>query len=417
MKQKKVIVLGGNIPHIELINKLKAKGYYTVLVDYLDNPPAKAVADEHIKANAFDKDILLDVARQVAPFAIISICLDQPLRAAAYVAGQLGIHNIYDYETALNITDKVRMKRVMLDNDIPTSSFISVESIEDDKINHLEYPVVIKPSDSSGSKGVQKIYNREELQSSLSEALAASSKAEAIIEDYFIGKEFQIDCVVKQGDVHIVLVKQKIKFDENEISSPLGSYIPASIPDELRQLFKKTVSQISKVFGIVNDTLFVQVLLDKQEISVIEFAVRVGGGWSYKMIKNITGYDYLEAGMDAKLGMEISTPKVANHDHYMTVFLFANGTYDSIVGLEKLKIDGVVDDYDIMKSRGTVLNGKLANSNRLGIYMLSAKSKEQLVDKLYQSIGSIDILDSSGSSIFMKDVYEGAFQNIEKQLI
>ena len=84
MEKQIALVLGGTVPHMELIRQLKERGYYTILIDYLDNPPAADVADEHIKESTLDEEKVLEIAKQRRASLVISGCVDQANISACY---------------------------------------------------------------------------------------------------------------------------------------------------------------------------------------------------------------------------------------------------------------------------------------------------------------------------------------------
>ena len=88
------IVLGGTVPHVSLVQKLQKRGFYTILLDYLDNPPAKQYADEHIKESTLDKDAVLEVAKQKNAAIVISTCVDQANSICCYVAEKLKMPSV-----------------------------------------------------------------------------------------------------------------------------------------------------------------------------------------------------------------------------------------------------------------------------------------------------------------------------------
>ncbi|MBO4909063.1 MAG: hypothetical protein J5476_07260 [Lachnospiraceae bacterium] len=123
----KALILGGTAPHKELIEKLKKRGYHTILVDYFENPPAKEVADEHIMISTLDKEAVLETAKKLNADLVISTCVDQANAVCCYVAEKLGLPIPYSYETALDMTDKSRMKKIMKEHDIPTSDYLVLD--------------------------------------------------------------------------------------------------------------------------------------------------------------------------------------------------------------------------------------------------------------------------------------------------
>ena len=124
------IVLGGANPHKALIQNLKDRGYYTILMDFAENPVAKSVVDKHIRESALDTDKILEIASTLKADVVISTCGDQMNVVACYVAEKLGLPRPYDYKTALNVTNKLLMKQMMMENNIPTSKYYRIERVE-----------------------------------------------------------------------------------------------------------------------------------------------------------------------------------------------------------------------------------------------------------------------------------------------
>ena len=102
---KTAIVLGGTVPHITLINKLKERGYYTILVDFLDSPPAKEYADEHIQESTLHKEKIVEIAKARGAEIVISTCVDQANSICCYVGEQLNLPHPFSYEVSLDVTD------------------------------------------------------------------------------------------------------------------------------------------------------------------------------------------------------------------------------------------------------------------------------------------------------------------------
>ena len=177
------IVLAGTTPHIALIENLKERGYYTILVDYYENPPAKKAADRHIQESTLDQEKVLDIAKKVGAPLVITTCMDHANVTACYVAEKLGLPAPYSYETALSVTNKGLMKEKMVRHGIPTSKYTFVKNISGFESADLRFPVAVKPADSNGSKGVRKASGYKDLSKFLEDALEISRSNQAIIEE------------------------------------------------------------------------------------------------------------------------------------------------------------------------------------------------------------------------------------------
>ena len=154
---KKIIVLGGGSDQIDLITDLRSRGYYTILLDYYENPIAKKYAHEHRQVSTLDQEAVLQTAKEMEVDGIITACTDQALLTMAYVSEIMHLPCFLTYDKARNITNKSYMKHVMWDNAIPTSSFKIVSEYSEDIGRDLNYPLIVKPVDCNSSKGVGKV--------------------------------------------------------------------------------------------------------------------------------------------------------------------------------------------------------------------------------------------------------------------
>ena len=223
------VVLGGTSPHIELIKQLKERGYYTVLIDYLAAPPGAGYADEHIRESTLDQEKVLEIAKQKKAALVISTCIDQANSTCCYVAEHLGLPKPYSYETSLNVTDKGRMKVIMSEHDIPTSPFIVVSDIAKIDWSKIRFPAVVKPVDCNSSKGVFRADSREEILRYTAEDMQLSRTGQAIIEEFNIGYEIQIDCFAGQDSAKVIMSRRKksIRTGTGMVLQSTGSVIPA----------------------------------------------------------------------------------------------------------------------------------------------------------------------------------------------
>lgn len=231
---KKALVLCATVPHILLLEKLKERGYYTIVADMNEKAPAVPCADEFAAVNAFDKEAVLECTRENGIQLVISACSEYANSVCCYVGEQLGLPHPYSYETSLNVTDKGRMKKLFKKGSVTTSEFMLFDTVEDLEKWDLAYPVVVKPVDAYSSKGVHKANSREELFRHGKEALEASRRVgQGIVEEYCPGNEIQVDCVAIDGKAHVLMTRSKRKLAQNEIElNSSGSIVPAELNEE-----------------------------------------------------------------------------------------------------------------------------------------------------------------------------------------
>ncbi len=402
------IVLGGTVPHISLIKKLKERGYYTILVDYFDNPPAKEYADEHIKASTLDQEVVLEIAQLREAEIVISTCVDQANKVCCYVAEKLGLPQPYSYETSINVTDKCRMKEIMWANDIPTSKYIDITSADELSKHHLTYPLMIKPADSNSANGVKKVYTDDELLKELPTSFQFSHNGHVIVEEFVEGIEISAYCVVVKGKAHLMMAQERVSVIDgaNNSIKCYASHVPARISSKAMNLCEPIATQIAQAFHLDNTPLFFQGIVKSDSISVIEFAPRVGGGISSQTIKYGTGFDMIDAAIDSYLCQPIDLSNWHPMDKIYAVnqIYGHDGIYSHTTGAEELLNAGIIDHLSFYKKKGDIIDESRASSGRIGVMVFSATSEQEIRHKIRKAFQSIDCFDKDGKSIIRRNL-------------
>lgn len=409
MSDKKVaIVLGGLKMHIILIERLKDRGYYTILVDYLNAPPAAKYADEHIKISTFDIPSIKELAQNRQTELIINCCIEHINVGIAKIAEELHLPMLYSYETALNVSDKYRMKKIMCDHSIPTTAFVCVTSTDDLTGLDLGFPVFVKPADGSGSTGVNKAVNNTELYQFTNLALKCSRSKAAIIEEEAIGKECNVYCVIQNGKAKVILISEKyseIRGNE-QITKAIGSLTPALISEKAKLTISKTAQDIADAFKLGTMPMFMQLMVNGDEINIIEFACRMAGGYSFQNIKNKLGFDYFNFTIDAFLGKETEI-KLQDSGEYSSIHsLYASPCiFSHIEGLEELKKQNVISDFMVARDSGTQVTNESANREKVGFFIVKGNHIDELLEKIQYTFEHIEAYDIEGHVVLRKDLY------------
>lgn len=403
-----VVVLAGTRPHAELIKNLKTRGYRTVLIDYTENPCAKAFADRHSTESTLDPVAVERIAREENAIRIMDICVDRPIPVAAYVAEKMGLEHPITYASSLVVTNKNLMKKFMLENGIPSSRFIPVtDAAQIDGID-LRYPLMVKPSDASGSIGISRVETENELLPAVENALSLSRNGQAIVEEFVSGPEIQIDCFVESGKAVILDIKEKRMISKEMFSLPYGSIIPVGITVGARAAIDDICKRLVDSLAIKNGPLYIQAIASGDDVRVIEFGVRFGGGLSFKIIKDVAGVDIIDVTAEAYLG---GKPHVENRfDSFVGVYASFHvfpkaGFFSEVTGYQRLLDEGFFEYFAVNKHPGDRFEGDLSSKERVAAFILKAESHEALDLKLRTAIESIDILDVEGNSIMRKDIY------------
>lgn len=416
MNKQVAIILGGTFPHIELINKLKNRGYYTILIDFLVNPPAKKYADEHIIESTLDKELVLQIAKNRNANLIISSCVDQANVTACYVAEKLNLPLPYSYDTANLISNKISMKKRMVEGGIPTSNYVEIDTISKLGNINLTFPLIVKPSDSNSSKGVRKAINTIELYEFAEHAFSTSRNNKIIVEEYIEGKEIGVDCYIEDGDAKIIMTRERIKIKDINISTQqiIGSFWPAKITENILKEIKEIANRIANVFDLDNTPLMIQAILKDDCINVIEFAPRIGGGENYRIIKELTNFDIIDASIDSYLSIHAKIDyQEPSHIYFDNYIYTKDAIFDSIIGVKALFDNNLIEYLNVYKQEGTRIGIELSSNNRVGVFIIKSNDRKGILDKLKEAIYLFDVLDNNGKSIMIKNIYKPFFDEYD----
>ena len=408
MNKPIALILGGTVPHSELIKQLKERGYYTILIDYLPNPPAKSVADEHLQETTLDENKVLAIAEERGAELVICGCVDQANITACYVMEKLGRKPPYSYEIAKNVTNKGYMKRMMLDHHIPTSNFVYVDNLEGTNDIRLRYPVMVKPADSNSSNGVKKANSEEEMRLHLKEALVISRNHRAVVEEFVTGREISAYCFITNGKAKLLMTAERLSVmdGEDKVIKCYASVAPAQISKMAERRAEKVATMIAQTFGFDNTPLFFQGLVNGDEISVIEFAPRVGGGISFQTIRENTGFDIISATIDSYLGVNVDLSNYHAPCYEMTVNTVYgyDGVYDHMTGYDALLQNGTIENMFFHKNSGAVIDNSRASSSRIGAFIVKAQNGADSKRKISEAFNALDAFDNNGKSMIRRDL-------------
>ena len=403
------IVLGGTVPHCELIRQLQRRGYYTILVDYLPDSPAKSVADEHIQESTLDQEMVLKIAKERNASLVLAGCVEQANVTACYVGEKLGLYVPYSYETSLNVTNKGLMKRIMVENNIPTSKHVYVGENDDlSALDGLRYPLIVKPADSNSANGVKKVSDPAELEKNLKLALSFSRNHKAVVEEFVTGKEISAYCYVQDHKAKLLMTAQRLSvFDgTDKVIKCFSTIAPAAISKKAEQEAERIATAIANSFDLNNTPLFVQGIVRGDEMDVLEFAPRMGGGSCFKTIKGNTGFDVIKATIDAWTNTKVSFETW----HYPEKIFVVNtvygkdGVFDHFTGGEELVKSGVAEEFLPIKMRGAQIDNSRASSSRLCFFITAAPDYKGILEKADRAYSMIHATSSAGEEMIRREL-------------
>jgi len=395
MKQKKLMLLGGIrylLPAIEAAHK---HGYYVITVDYLPDNIAHQYSDEYHNVSIIDKDAVLQLAQELQIDGILSFAVDPGVVTAAYVAEKMGLPFTCSYEAACILQDKARFRQFLADNgfNVPTAKgYSNVEEALQD-IDLFHWPVIVKPVDSAGSKGVTRVDAPTSLKRAINHALASSHSGHFIIED-FLEKE-GLSCGSESFTVNGKLLYNGFydQYFDNEAENP---YTPSaecwpSSKDE--KYLNEIRSELQRLFTLlhVRTGLFNvewRVCTDGK-CYLMEVSPRAGGNRLAEMLNIAADVDIIDAEVQKAVGEEIPEIHEPNYKGHFAIFVLHNdkgGYFNKVLIDNSFKIKYIIEE-EIRVKRNEHIKPFSGANNAIGTLFMRFKSRNEL-DMIFEKINT-----------------------------
>ena len=320
--KKKLAIIGASYLQAPLVQKAKEMGIETHCFAWADRAVCKEIADFFYPINVLEKEEILKVCQQVKIDGITTIATDIVVPTINYVAAHMGLISNpgeYSYVT----TNKYLMRQCFAKNDVPSPKFVDATTDEPD-ITGMTFPMIVKPTDRSGSVGIEKVYDKDELVTAVKRARDFSFKHEAIVEEFVEGCEVSVESISWKGRHYILQITDKVTteapyFVELEHHEP--SQLSGDIQSHIREIVLKALDALHIQYGASHSELKIT---KDGDIRVMEIGARMGGDFiGSNLVQLSTGYDFLKGVIDVALG-RFEEPVVKNEHHSGVYFLCKN---------------------------------------------------------------------------------------------
>lgn len=292
---KKLLVLAGQDVHRKLVETAMKMGIYTIVADYLENSPCKSIADESSMLSILDVDGIVNFCKEKKIDGIANFCNDPASIVVQRVSERMGYPNIGTEEQVAVFTNKGLFKKACIENGI---DIIPEYSEDDILVGNVDYPVLVKPIDSRGSRGSTICNSLEDVESAVRTAKEASQSGKVIIEKYMGGhQELSITYVVINGKPFLISVGDRHSGRrEDNVDKILSCMIQPSwfLHDYLQNTDNK-VKKLIKKMGIQNAAVFMQGFVDGETVRMFDPGYRFAGNEYERAFALATGVNPMES--------------------------------------------------------------------------------------------------------------------------
>lgn len=342
---KKLVVIGASYLQRPLVEKAKEMGFYTICFAWAEGAVCKDLVDEFYPISIVDKDEILKVCQEKQIDGICTIASDVAAPTVAYVAEKIGLVG-NSHQASVTANNKYAMRQAFINAGVPCPKFLCVENCTDatiDKIKQsMRLPLIVKPTDRSGSLGVIKVENIEELKDAMDNALAYSFKKQAMVEEFVGGREISVEFISYKGKHYPLQITDKVTTGAPHFVE-LEHHQPSTLSAEMYTRIYDITENALNALGITNGASHSEYkITDDGDIYVIEIGGRMGGDFiGSDLVRLSTGYDFVKAVIEVALG-DFTEPQITETNHSGVYFLCKETEYLLPYFANANNIEGVV---------------------------------------------------------------------------
>lgn len=391
---KKLMLLGGLrylLPVIEEAHKL---GIHVITVDYLPDNIAHKYSDEYYNVSILDREAVLKLAQELKIDGIMSFAVDPGVVTAAYVAEKMGLPFQGSYESVRILQDKALFRKLLTENGFNVPNAKGYDNLEEamKDTGFFNWPVIVKPVDSAGSKGVSRVDNPEDLGNAVEYALRESHSGKFIIEDFLEKKGHSSDTDSFTIDGKLVYCSfSDQRFDEKADNpyTPSAYSWPSTMPIEVQQELTMELQRLMNLLNMKTGIYNIETRLCKNgKPYIMEVSPRGGGNRLAEMLKYASRTSLIANAVKAAVGLPVEDMEMPRYyGHLAEVILHADkdGIFDKIEIADDKK--DLVVETSLWVNPGNEVHGFSGANNAIGTLVLRFPSIESL-DRAMSNISS-----------------------------
>ena len=376
-----------------------------VLSDFLEDSPGHKIAKVSTYTSTLDIWSNLELARQYDVQGIITSGTDQPLVVMAEVAHQLGLPCYLTPLGAKACTDKKTMFSSLARTgaNIPKYELVALEDSVSEKAKYLEFPLIVKPSDSQGQRGITVAHDQRELSNSVETARQESSSDKIIVQEFVSGPEITISAWVTRGNSQIMLITDRVTYNRAPATGVCLQHIyPSQSVLGLEIQASELVQRIASAFKIAEGPLYVQCVCKTNTLYLIEATCRIGGGHEELLIEMVTGVEIRKHLLSLALqGRAKDFPALGSYPmpkrYALVNFIIAlPGKFDS---LSEPQTTPEVPFGNFYYERGYRQKPVTDSMGRVGYFVCRDNSRDRLLNRAACVYKKFCALDSEGNNL------------------
>lgn len=299
---KKLVIVGANNFQLPLIKKAKELGMETHVFAWEKGAVGKEFADRFYPISIIEKERILKEVAGIKPDGIVSIASDLAIATVNHVAAKLGLIG-NSLACTMVTTNKYAMRECLSQGGLPCPKYTMSVDLEEISGICGDFPLIVKPTDRSGSRGVTKVSNEKDMAGAIARARSESFIGGHIVEQFIVGQEYSVEMISWQGEHYFLQITEKETSGEPYYVEK-AHHQPAALPVLLQEKVIALVKKSLTCLGVESGASHSEILLTAEgEIYIVEIGARMGGDYiGSHLVELSTGYDFVKGVIDIALG-------------------------------------------------------------------------------------------------------------------
>lgn len=383
--QKRIMLLGGIRYLLPVIEAAHKQGYYVITADYIPDNIAHKYSDEYINVSIIDKEAVLRVAREKQIDGIMSFGVDPGVVSASYVQQQMGLPSFGPYESVEILQNKDKFRAFLNENgfNVPKAKGYTKAEYAMADANQWEYPIIVKPTDAAGSKGVTRVDEPSQLKAAVEYAFEKSLSGHIIIED-FIEKQgcaSDTDSFSEDGKLKFVsFCAQRFDLNATNPYTPAAYSWPSTFTKEQEAYLTSEIQRLITLLGMKTNVYNIETRVGTNgKPYIMELTPRGGGNRLCEMLRYATGVDMITAMTRYIVGDSVPAIEQKPYNgHWAEIILHADesGTFERLEISKELPAEVVEEDLWVKK--GDAVKSFEGANDAIGTLVLKFQTAEEL---------------------------------------
>lgn len=407
--QKKLLILGGTRISLQILEAAKKMGLAVFVADYNEDSPCKQIADKSFMVSATDVNAVTEIIHKEKIDGVLMGYADVLLNAYVDICQSAGLP-CYATHKSIDITaNKREFKNFCRVHGVPVVDEYSFEDVTEGRVI---YPLIVKPVDNSGARGIYICRNKDEFQVNYERALEFSQSKQVLIERLMEGKEATVFYYLHEGEIYLLGIGDRWMYEQNDstLKLPVGYTFPSEDTQSYIDCQNETVVNMFRNLDMREGMVFMQCFVENGRYIVYEMGYRLTGSLEHHLMDQQYGFNHLQAIIDYSVGNKVDISPLASVDPKKccmanVTLLLKKGTICGTPDIEKLHdLPGVVYAFPSYIAGESITDAQVGKLAQVGLrVLLTADTDEQLLERMNKVKEQASFTDDDDNEMLIKD--------------